>query len=225
MQYNRTTSNLFSCYLCPLYRYSPGEFPLPSENQSAEFYKMASTVLRGAGYEHYEISSYGKSGYRCKHNNTYWKSKSFYGFGLGSASYIGGVRFSRPKRLKDYTSYVQGLENRVEDEITDTHSDGIVENKDFAMDVVMLSLRTADGLDLKSFREAFGDSFLLSIFEIYKPYLESGLVISLDEQRRTVAADEIMSRFEKVAYLRLSDPDGFLLSNELISLAFSAISP
>lgn len=181
-------------------------------------------MLRSAGYEHYEISSYGKSGYRCRHNNTYWKSKSFYGFygfGLGSASYIGGVRFSRPKRLKDYTTYVQGLENQVED----MHWDGIVENKDFAMDVVMLSLRTADGLDLKSFREAFGDSFLLSIFEVYKPYLESGLVICLDGQRRTVAADEIMSRFENVAYLRLSDPDGFLLSNELISLAFSAISP
>lgn len=187
---------------------------------------MASTMLRNAGYEHYEISSYCKSGYRCKHNSTYWKSKSFYGFGLGSASYIGGVRFSRPKKLKDYTSYVQGLENRVVDDHIHTHSEGIVENKDFAMDVVMLSLRTADGLDLKSFREAFGDSFLLSIFEIYKPYLESGLVVSLDEQRRNVVAGvEIMSRFENVAYLRLSDPDGFLLSNELISLAFGAISP
>ncbi|KAH6799564.1 hypothetical protein C2S51_036048 [Perilla frutescens var. frutescens] len=201
--------------------YTPGEFPLPSENQSAELYKMASRMLSNAGYEHYEISSYGKSGYRCRHNTTYWKNKPFYAFGLGSASYIGGVRFSRPRRLREYTNYVQDLENGVADH---TQSDGIVEPKDLAMDVVMLSLRTADGLDLKSFREAFGDSILLSIFEAYRPYLESGLVICLDEQRRNVAADEVMSN-EKLAYLRLSDPDGFLLSNELISVAFAVICP
>jgi oxygen-independent coproporphyrinogen-3 oxidase len=29
----------------------------------------------------------------------------------------------------------------------------------------------------------------------------------------------------RVAFIRLSDPDGFLLSNELISLAFGIISP
>lgn len=207
-----------------LYRYTPGEFPLPSENQSADFYKMASTMLRNAGYEHYEISSYCKSGYRCKHNSTYWKNKSFYGFGLGSASHVGGVRFSRPRRLKDYTSYVQDLENGA----VDVQSSGIVESKDLAMDVVMLSLRTSDGLDLKCFREAFGDSILASMFEVYRPYLESRLVICLDEQRRDVAPDEVVrsSLFdEKLAYLRLSDPDGFLLSNELIALAFGVISP
>ncbi|CAL5374215.1 unnamed protein product [Camellia sinensis] len=30
---------------------------------------------------------------------------------------------------------------------------------------------------------------------------------------------------ETVAFIRLSDPDGFLLSNELISLAFQVIAP
>lgn len=210
--------------------YSPGEFPLPSENQSADFYKMASTMLRNAGYKHYEISSYCKSGYRCKHNSTYWKTKSFYGFGLGSASYVGGVRFSRPRRLKEYTSYVQDLENGLLDH---TPSDETVETKDFAMDVLMLSLRTADGLDLKAFREAFGDSTTLSIFEVYRPYLESGLVVCLDEEQRDVAADEVACSLsteswrneKKLAYLRLSDPDGFMLSNELISLAFGVMSP
>ncbi|XP_074306113.1 uncharacterized protein LOC141641346 [Silene latifolia] len=52
--------------------YTPGDFPLPSEFQSAEFYKMASETLTKAGYEHYEISSYSKNGYQCQHNVTYW---------------------------------------------------------------------------------------------------------------------------------------------------------
>ncbi|KAL8464202.1 hypothetical protein ACS0TY_033930 [Phlomoides rotata] len=202
--------------------YTPGEFPLPSENQSAEFYKTASRILTNAGYDHYEISSYCKSGYRSKHNSTYWKSKSFYAFGLGSASYINGVRFSRPRRLKDYTKYVQDLE----DGLIDCTPNGIVDAKDLAMDIIMLSLRTADGLDLKSFREAFGDSIMVSVLEVYRPYLESGHAICLDEQGRDVAVNEIISSLPnelKVGFLRLSDPDGFLLSNELISLAFGAI--
>ncbi|KAF9621902.1 hypothetical protein IFM89_029122 [Coptis chinensis] len=91
--------------------YTPGEFPLPSETQSAEFYKMASKTLSKAGYEHYEISSYCKKGYTCKHNVTYWQNRAFYGFGLGSASYLGGMRFSRPKKMKEYMGYVQDLED------------------------------------------------------------------------------------------------------------------
>ncbi|KAK6123691.1 hypothetical protein DH2020_042566 [Rehmannia glutinosa] len=180
--------------------YSPGEFPLPSENQSAEFYRTASRTLRDAGYDHYEISSYSKSGYRCKHNTTYWKNKPFYAFGLGSASYIGGVRFSRPRRLKEYMDYVQNLENGV----VKCTGDGIIDSKDLATDVVMLSLRTADG-----------------------SHVESGHIICLDEQGRNVSANEFISLLsdEKVGYIRLSDPDGFLLSNELISLAFGAIAP
>ncbi|KAL2539606.1 Radical SAM superfamily protein [Abeliophyllum distichum] len=150
--------------------YTPGEFPLPSENQSAEFYKMASRMLRDAGYDHYEISSYCKKGHQCKHNLTYWKNKSFYGFGLGSASFVGGVRFSRPRRLKDYMGYVQNLE----DGLMDRSEDSFTDYKDLAMDVVMLSLRTARGLDLKSFGEAFGGSLLLSICEVYGPYVKSG---------------------------------------------------
>uniref|UniRef100_A0A453CSL0 Uncharacterized protein n=1 Tax=Aegilops tauschii subsp. strangulata TaxID=200361 RepID=A0A453CSL0_AEGTS len=63
---------------------------------------MASKRLSEAGYEHYEISSYCNYVYECNHNTTYWANRPFYVFGLGSASYINGVRFSRPRRMKEY---------------------------------------------------------------------------------------------------------------------------
>ncbi|KAA8540719.1 hypothetical protein F0562_024362 [Nyssa sinensis] len=208
--------------------YTPGEFPLPSETQSAEFYRMASRMLSNAGYDHYEISSYCKTGFECKHNYTYWKNRPFFAFGLGSASYVGGVRFSRPKKMKEYIGYVESLE----DGAGDRCQDNFVDAKDMAMDVVMLSLRTANGLDLKSFRETFGDSLVLPLFKAYQPYVESGHVVCLDEQRRIITTDEFNSLLsnehkvkEVMAFIRLSDPDGFLLSNELISLAFRVISP
>ncbi|KAE8037386.1 hypothetical protein FH972_009975 [Carpinus fangiana] len=35
--------------------YTSGEFPLPSQTESADFYRMASSTLSDAGYNHYEI--------------------------------------------------------------------------------------------------------------------------------------------------------------------------
>lgn len=208
--------------------YTPGEFPLPSDTQSAEFYRTASRMLSDAGFHHYEISSYCKDGFECKHNYTYWKNKPFYAFGLGSASFINGVRFSRPRNMKEYMSYVQNLENGMVNECGNDQTNV----KDKAMDVVMLALRTARGLDLRSFREAFGSTLTTSLCHTYKAYVESGHVLCLDEQRRVLTADELdtlMVNEEKMerglAYMRLSDPDGFLLSNELISVAFGVIDP
>ncbi|CAN7089958.1 unnamed protein product [Brassica rapa subsp. narinosa] len=210
--------------------YTPGQSPLPSETQSAEFYKTASSMLRGAGYEHYEVSSYSKDGFKCKHNLIYWKNKPFYAFGLGSASYVGGLRFSRPRRLKEYTNYVADLENGA----ANWCGDGSVDLKDVATDIIMLSFRTSKGLELKEFGEAFGRKVVNSICKVYEPYVESGHIVCLDGMRREVVSDEFKKFLvgndevkieDHVRYLRLRDPDGFLLSNELISLAFGVISP
>lgn len=186
---------------------------------------MASRMLTDAGYVHYEISSYCKSGYECKHNLTYWKNKPFYGFGLGSASYINGVRFSRPRKLKDFINYVQNLEDG---ETNDKKCN--LDPKDLAADIVMLSLRTSRGLDLKSFVQTFGFELAFSLCKAYESYAQSGHVMFLDEQRRTIEAEEFTSLLsddckmrKAVAFVRLSDPDGFLLSNELISHAFGVL--
>ena len=45
-------------------RYTPGEAPLPSNEDAAEMYRMASRTLTGAGFEHYEISNYARPGHR-----------------------------------------------------------------------------------------------------------------------------------------------------------------
>lgn len=187
-------------------------------------------MLREAGYTHYEISSYCKNGYECKHNLAYWQNKSFYGFGLGSASYLGGVRFSRPRRMNQYLAYVERLE--IGSPCEELTLEKTVDAKDLAMDVVMLSLRTAKGLDVKQFEGDFGRGLLLSLCEALRPYVRSGHVVGMDGKGRELGADEfglVLSGCEdsqpEVACIRLSDPDGFLLSNELISTAFGAMSP
>lgn len=187
-------------------------------------------MLGEAGYEHYEISSYCKTGFECKHNQVYWKNVPFYAFGLGSASFIGGLRFSRPKSMKGYADFVENLEKGTVDWDKNEH----VDSKDIASDVIMLSLRTSRGIDLRDFGKEFGSSLVRSLCYAFRDYVESGHVVSLDERRKALSVDEFESVLgsededeikNKIAYLRLSDPDGFLLSNEIISHAFRVISP
>ncbi|KAL4566648.1 hypothetical protein LXL04_030768 [Taraxacum kok-saghyz] len=212
--------------------YIPGEFPLPNDTQSAKFYRMASKKLSEANYEHYEVSSYSKNGYECKHNYTYWINKPFYAFGLGSASYINGTRYSRPKKLKDYTNYVQNLESGLVDLSQEVDVDVDVDECEMAMDIVMLSLRTSKGLNLRRFGDDFGSEVVVELCKVYEPYMKSGHVVFLDDERREIKEDEFSDLVlddekleSRVGFMRLSDPDGFLLSNELISLAFGVIDP
>lgn len=130
--------------------------------------------------------------------------------------------------MKNYADWVQKLEDG-----TWCHESSVSETKDMAMDSVMLSLRTARGLDLHSFSKSFGEGLTRSLCDTFRPFVESGLVIAMDKEREALHFNEFESDLEsegemtgsRVAILRLSDPDGFLLSNELISLAFGTISP
>lgn len=45
--------------------YRPGDAPLPEESEAADMYRLASSLLCGAGYEHYESSSFALPGHRC----------------------------------------------------------------------------------------------------------------------------------------------------------------
>ncbi|KAG0456600.1 hypothetical protein HPP92_024388 [Vanilla planifolia] len=206
--------------------YTPGEFPLPTEAQSADFYKTASETLRKAGYDHYEISSYCKPGHECLHNLTYWQNRPFYAFGLGAASYLAGVRFSRPRRPAVYEKYVEALEAG---SCTGGEHSGDAE---LAMDEVMLSLRTARGLDVERFGRAFGESLVVSLCREWRPYVKSGHVVAMDEERGELSIGEFevetnrgRGEGRRVAFIRLSDPEGFLMSNELIAVAFRVLAP
>ncbi|CAH1415836.1 unnamed protein product [Lactuca virosa] len=76
----------------------------------------------------------------------------------GSASYINGTRYSRPKKLKDYTDYVKNLEGGLVD-LSQEGDD--VDKWEMAMDIVMLSLRTSKWLNLKSFGDNFGSEVVV----------------------------------------------------------------
>eukprot|EP00250_Pteridium_aquilinum_P016602 c23189_g1_i1 orf=57-1775(+) len=224
--------------------YKPGQHPLPNEESSAAFYRLASSLLREAGYEHYEISNYAKPGHECRHNMVYWKNDPYYAFGLGATSYVCGQRFSRPKKWKEYADFVKDLEcsishlkqensGSLENVASSTHDANVLESDvDKLCDTIMLSLRLACGLDLRSISQNFGHDWTMCICKAFVPFVDSGHAIALDADLEPMSPKMFSNSVTQVStsetnggvlFIRLDDPEGFLLSNEIISSVFSSL--
>jgi len=179
-------------------RYEPGDKPLPSDTLTADMYRLAQQTLSAAGFRHYEISNYAKPGYECRHNLRYWENRAYYGFGMGAASYVQGIRFSRPRTRREYFEWLEA--GMPVDVPVATESDRL-------LDRLMLGLRLASGLSIPTLAQEFGQPTVAQILSTLKPYEERGWVSLQPHQ-----------------HLRLTDPEGFLFSNTLLAALFERFS-
>src|SRR5262249_12062442 len=79
-----------------------GEVVPLGEEQELALYARGIDVLEVAGFEHYEISNFARSGYRSRHNQVYWANEAYFGFGMGAARYVKGRRELNTRNLKSY---------------------------------------------------------------------------------------------------------------------------
>lgn len=177
--------------------YQPGDEPLPSDETTVSMYKTAQKTLKNAGYEHYEISNYAQKGHQCQHNRVYWENRSYYGFGMGSTSYIAGKRFTRPRKTQEYYQWVEngGI---IDCEITSL--------EDRLLETLMLGLRLAEGVNLSHLIELFGKDKIVKVKTCLQPYIDKNWVEIINHQ------------------LRFTDPEGFIFSNVMLSKLFLTVS-
>ena len=86
----------------------------------------------------------------------------------------------------------------------------------------MLRLRTSDGLDMTSFAASFGDDAAESLHRAMEGHIRQGLVLKLPRLSTVMALAGSGGTNRWDFRIRLSDPEGFLLSNSIISDAFAA---
>jgi oxygen-independent coproporphyrinogen III oxidase len=72
------------------------------EEEELALYCHAMEFLEGEGFEQYEISSFARPGWRCRHNQVYWANEAYFGFGMGAARYVGGRREVNTRSLPGY---------------------------------------------------------------------------------------------------------------------------
>jgi putative oxygen-independent coproporphyrinogen III oxidase len=181
-------------------QYQPGDTPLPSDENTAQMYRIAQQTLTSAGYEHYEISNYAKPDCQCRHNLTYWHNLPYYAFGMGAASNLEEQRFTRPRKTQEYYQWVADGCNWKEAEVT------LAEDR--FLETLMLGLRLSRGVSLKSIESEFGTDRLNSLLKCLQRYQQSGWV-------------EIVTVENGDHFLKLSDPEGLLFSNVVLTEIFS----
>lgn len=114
------------------------------EQKEEEMYRYIENILTSNGYGHYEISNYGKDGYKSLHNLNYWNNLEYYGFGMGAVSYLDHKRISNTLNLSKYLDkdFIKNIENETRElEISNTF---------------MLGFRKIDGINIHEFEKRFG---------------------------------------------------------------------
>ncbi len=51
-------------------------------------YEFVIESMQSAGWQHYEVSNFARSGYQCIHNLNYWQGNPWWAFGPGAASFL-----------------------------------------------------------------------------------------------------------------------------------------
>ena len=77
----------------PLGRWTArGEVAAAPEDRYASEFLLAHKVLSTAGFEHYEVSNFARSGKASRHNSAYWRRAPYLGVGPSAHSFDGSVR-------------------------------------------------------------------------------------------------------------------------------------
>ena len=122
-----------------------GAYAPPAQETCARQYALLQQRVAAAGYRQYEISNFALPGRESQHNSAYWRREPYLGFGPGAHSYDGD-RLRRWNRL-DFDTYLARFSGNPDFQ-TDILEFETLSDKDLANETVMLSLRTAAGLDL-----------------------------------------------------------------------------
>ena len=112
---------------------------------------------------HYELSNFALPGYESKHNLVYWDNEEYYGFGLGAAGYVDGVRYENTKNLKKYLvgEYVKTRE--------------LVNRESKMKYEVILGLRKIEGINKKKFQDKYHID-LENVFDLKKLFKDKDLI-------------------------------------------------
>jgi putative oxygen-independent coproporphyrinogen III oxidase len=134
-----------------------------NEQQSLAYYTLLMKELKQAGYEHYEISNFCLPGCHSRHNSSYWQGIPYLGCGAAAHSYNGNEREWNIADLKQYTIGIEQGERNFETEELDEDTR--------YNELVMTSLRTANGVDLELLNQKFGKKYYDYCMKMSEPHI------------------------------------------------------
>jgi oxygen-independent coproporphyrinogen-3 oxidase len=124
-----------------------GVIPAPDDDDLAEKYVIADDAFVAAGLSWYEVSNWardpdGSRAARCRHNELYWTSASWWGVGPGAHSHVAGERWWNVKHPSAYAARIAAGESPALDGET-------LDAATRHLERVLLEVRLRDGLPVE----------------------------------------------------------------------------
>jgi oxygen-independent coproporphyrinogen III oxidase len=120
------------------------------EETERRMYEWTIERLAAAGLDMYEISNFAVPGHESRHNLAYWANDAYFGFGVGAARYLHGVR---SVNTRDINAYLR----RIESGMPAIGPSEELSAEDRARETVILMLRrTQTGIERTDFERRTG---------------------------------------------------------------------
>ena len=88
-----------------------GSVTAVDEDVERRMYEATIERLEAAGLAMYEISNFARPGQESRHNLVYWANDAYFGFGVGAARYLQGVRSVNTRDLPAYLRRIESGES------------------------------------------------------------------------------------------------------------------
>lgn len=133
--------------------------PINEEIQANQF-EYLQNILTQNGFNHYEISNFGKPNYYSKHNTSYWKGKQYLGIGASAHSFDGKKirKWNVSNNQKYITSIFSGI-IPFEKEILDDNQ--------LYNEKMMIGLRTEFGVNIMELEQHFSNKIREHFWKVY----------------------------------------------------------
>jgi oxygen-independent coproporphyrinogen-3 oxidase len=164
---------------------------MPSEDEQADLFEEARSLLEGHGFTHYEISNFCLPGRECRHNLNYWRGGEYLGLGPAAASHLGGRRWKNRADLPAYLRSPSGVVDELEE----------LGLKEKAAEEAMLRLRLlVEGLAADEMVRRFSEDGTQELFSRLNGLVSQGLLTCDASVYRLARSQVIMSNpiFSKV---------------------------
>ena len=152
-----------------------GTVPPINEQQALEHFNILVSETEKQGFEHYEISNFGKSAYFSKHNTSYWLGKKYLGIGPSAHSFNGK---QRSWNIANNAKYIKSINNKT----LPLEFEELSINNRFN-EYIMTGLRTIWGVDLNKIEQDFGKTYLNELNKNSQSFIEKGLLEITSENK------------------------------------------
>ncbi len=136
-------------------------------------------VLTQTGYEHYELSSFGKPGYRSRNNTAYWQGKPYLGIGPSAHGYDGENRYWN---MSNNAAYLKEI---AQGQIPQTTEKLRVIDK--FNEAIMIGLRASWGVSLQAMESALGLRYRIHLEQQAQRFIHQGLLQIENQSLKTTS--------------------------------------